>query len=100
MDNHTSVVIADNSEEFCSALTAALHQTDRFRVLDTANDGERAIALVSEQKPDILVLDTDAVLFCQHHIQHKDIWLLFRYQSNGPFSVVGCVQDPESVGLM
>ena len=57
MDNHTSVVIADNSEEFCSALTAALHQTDRFRVLDTANDGERAIALVSEQKPDILVLD-------------------------------------------
>ena len=57
MDNHTSVVIADNSEEFCSALTAALHQTDRFRVLDTVNDGERAIALVSEQKPDILVLD-------------------------------------------
>ena len=57
MDNHTSVVIADNSEEFCSALTTALHQTDRFRVLDTVNDGERAIALVSEQKPDILVLD-------------------------------------------
>ena len=57
MDNHTSVVIADNSEEFCSALTSALHQTDRFRVLDTANDGERAIALISEQKPDILVLD-------------------------------------------
>ena len=57
MDNHTSVVIADNSEEFCSALTGALHQTDRFRVLDTANDGERAIALISEQKPEILVLD-------------------------------------------
>ena len=57
MDNHTSVIIADNSEEFCSALTAALHQTDRFRVLDTANDGERAIALVSEQKPEIFVLD-------------------------------------------
>ena len=57
MENHTSVVIADNSEEFCSALAAALHQTDRFRVLDTANDGDRAIALVSEQTPDILVLD-------------------------------------------
>lgn len=57
MDNHTSVVIADNSEEFCSSLTAALHQTDRFRVLDTACDGERAIALVTERKPDILVLD-------------------------------------------
>ena len=57
MDNHTSVVIADNAEEFCSNLTAALHQTDRFRVLDTASDGERAIALVSERQPDILVLD-------------------------------------------
>ena len=57
MDNHTAVVIADNSEEFCGSLTAALHQTDRFQVLDTASDGERAIALVSERKPDILVLD-------------------------------------------
>jgi len=57
MDNHTRVIIADNSEEFCSSLTAALHQTDRFQVLDTAGDGERAIALISEHKPDILVLD-------------------------------------------
>ena len=57
MDNHTCVIIADNSEEFCSSLTAALHQTDRFRVLDTAGDGERAIALISEHKPDSLVLD-------------------------------------------
>ena len=57
MDNHTSVIIADNSEEFCTSLTAALHQTDRFQVLDTATDGETAVKLVSERKPDILVLD-------------------------------------------
>ena len=57
MDNQSRVIIADNSEEFCSSLTAALHQTDRFRVIDTASDGERAITLVTEQKPDILVLD-------------------------------------------
>ena len=57
MDNHTSVVIADNSEEFCSSLTAALHQTNRFRVLGTVSDGEHAIKIVSERKPDILVLD-------------------------------------------
>ena len=57
MDNQTRVIIADNSEEFCSSLTASLHQTDRFRVVDTASDGERAISLVTEQKPDILVLD-------------------------------------------
>ena len=57
MNNHTCVIIADNSEEFTGSLTAALHQTDRFRVVDTASDGERAIALVMELKPDILVLD-------------------------------------------
>ena len=57
MDKHTSVIIADNSEEFCSSLTAALHQASGFQVSGTANDGERAIALVSERKPDILVLD-------------------------------------------
>ena len=57
MDNRTCVIIADNSEEFCSSLTAALHQTDRFQVIDTANDGERTVKLVSERKPDILVLD-------------------------------------------
>ena len=57
MDNHTSVIIADNSEEFCSSLTAALHQTSGFQVIDTASDGERAIALISERRPDILVLD-------------------------------------------
>ena len=57
MDKQTCVIIADNSEEFCSSLTAALHQTDRFRVVDTAGDGERAIKLVTERKPDILVLD-------------------------------------------
>ena len=57
MDKNTSVIIADNSEEFCSSLTAALHQNSGFHVLDTASDGERAIALVAERKPDILVLD-------------------------------------------
>ena len=57
MSNHTCVIIADNSEEFTGSLVAALHQTDRFRVADTASDGERAIALVGQHKPDILVLD-------------------------------------------
>ncbi len=57
MDHHTTVIIADNSEEFCNSLTAILHQADRFQVLDTANDGDKAIALVADRQPDILVLD-------------------------------------------
>ncbi len=57
MDNRTTVVIADNTEEFCSSLSAALQRADGFQVLGTANDGELAIRLVNERKPDVLVLD-------------------------------------------
>lgn len=57
MDNRTTVIIADNTEEFCSNLTAALQRGDGFQVLGTANDGEKAIRMVTERKPDVLVLD-------------------------------------------
>jgi len=57
MDNRTTVIIADNAEEFCSSLTASLQRAESFQVLGTANDGEQAIRLVTEKKPDILVLD-------------------------------------------
>ena len=57
MDNHTTVIIADNTEDFCSNLTAALKRANGFQVLATANDGEQTIRLVNEKKPDVLVLD-------------------------------------------
>ena len=57
MDNRTTVIIADNAEDFCSSLTAALQRAEGFQVLGTANDGEQAIRLVTEKKPDVLVLD-------------------------------------------
>ena len=57
MDNHTTVIIADNSEEFSSLLTEHLKRADGFQVIGTANDGEQAIRMVTERKPDILVLD-------------------------------------------
>ncbi len=57
MDNYTTVLIADSSEDFCTGLTAALEGTDRFRVVGTAQDGEQALHLATEQKPDVLVLD-------------------------------------------
>ena len=57
MNNRTTVIIADNTEEFCSNLTAALQRGDGFQVLGTANDGEKAIRMVTERKPDVLVLD-------------------------------------------
>ena len=57
MDHCTTVIIADNTEEFCNNLTTALKRSEGFRVLGTANDGEQAIRMVTERKPDILVLD-------------------------------------------
>ena len=57
MDKRTSVLIADNSEEFCTALSSALERTDRFTIAGIANDGERAMGLLEERRPDILVLD-------------------------------------------
>ena len=57
MDKRTSILIADNSEEFCSALSTALQRTERFAIAGTACDGEQALKLLEERKPDILVLD-------------------------------------------
>ena len=57
MGNCTTVMIADNAEEFCSSLIALLHREDRFQIVGTAGDGEQAIRMVGDTKPDILVLD-------------------------------------------
>ena len=57
MDKQTSVIIADNSEEFCTLLSEQLKRADGFQVIGTANDGEQALRLITERKPKILVLD-------------------------------------------
>ncbi len=57
MDNCTTVIIADNTEEFCTNLSNELQRAGGFQVLGTAGDGEQAIRMVSERKPDVLVLD-------------------------------------------
>ena len=57
MEHNMTVLIADSGEDFCAALSAALQRTDGFQVIGTANDGEQAIRLIRERKPDVLVLD-------------------------------------------
>ena len=57
MEKHTTVMIADNQEEFCAGLTGALQRSEGFQVVGTAFDGEQAVRMVLERKPDILVLD-------------------------------------------
>ena len=57
MEKHTTVMIADNQEEFCAGLTGALQRADFFQVVGTVSDGEQAVRMITERKPDILVLD-------------------------------------------
>jgi len=57
MDKRTTVFIADSAEEFCGALSKALQRSEGFQILGTANDGEQAIRMVTERRPDVLVLD-------------------------------------------
>ena len=57
MEHATTVFIADSAEDFCAGLSAALQRTGGFQVVGTANDGEQAIRMVTQLRPDILVLD-------------------------------------------
>ena len=57
MDNQTTVMIADNGEEFCSSLVTTLQRSEGFRIVGTANDGEQAVRMILEKQPQILVLD-------------------------------------------
>ena len=57
MEHAATVLIADSTEEFTNALSAALQRAEGFQVVGTAADGEQAIRLIGERKPDLLVLD-------------------------------------------
>ncbi len=56
MEKRTSVLIADGSEDFCAQLSGAL-QAGGYEVAGVATDGEAAIELVQNTKPEVLVLD-------------------------------------------
>ena len=57
MEHLTTVLIADSAEDFCAGLTGALQRAEGFQVVGTANDGEQAIRMINERRPDVLVLD-------------------------------------------
>ena len=56
MDNHTTVIIADNSEIFSESLAAML-QEEGFQILGKPADGDSTIRMITDHNPDILVLD-------------------------------------------
>ena len=57
MDHLKTVFIADSTEDFCASLCTALKQAGGFQIVGTAADGEQAIHMIAQTKPDVLVLD-------------------------------------------
>lgn len=56
-DSKISIVIADDNKEFCSILNDYLLTQPDMDVIGTAKDGLEALKLISEKKPDLLILD-------------------------------------------
>lgn len=57
MDNRIRILIADSNEEFCGHLKRVLEQSMQCDAVDVATDGVRAVELLEEKQPDVLVLD-------------------------------------------
>ena len=57
MEHATTVFIADSAEDFCTGLADALQRAGGFHVVGTATDGEQAVRLIEERKPEVLILD-------------------------------------------
>ena len=57
MDQQRRILIADGSEELCQRLKEALEQTPGWQVTAVATDGQQAVELLQQHRPDVLVLD-------------------------------------------
>jgi DNA-binding NarL/FixJ family response regulator len=59
MTTRTSVVIADDHPLFRKGLREAIEEDASLEVIGEASDGETALAIIEQRKPDVAVLDID-----------------------------------------
>lgn len=57
METKKTILIADTSEEFRTALAEALQAEEGLEVVGQTSDGQEAIQLVQDRSPDILIMD-------------------------------------------
>ena len=55
MDNIITVVLADADQVFCDMLKENIEETGEFKVVGVAADGQSALRLVQERKPQLLL---------------------------------------------
>ncbi len=53
----TKILIADDNREFCDILSKFLSMDDDFEVIGVAKDGLEALDKITEEQPDVLILD-------------------------------------------
>ena len=57
MEKMYRVMLVNSNEEFTNSLATTLKQSDRYVVVGTANDGIRAMQMLPEVKPELIVVD-------------------------------------------
>jgi len=57
MEKMYRVMLVNSSEDFTNNLVSTLKKSDRYIVVGTANDGARAIEMLREVKPELIVTD-------------------------------------------
>lgn len=57
MDNRKRILLADGSEEFAAELRHALESIPEWEIVGVANDGYKAVELLQQESPDVLVMD-------------------------------------------
>lgn len=82
MEKQMSVLIADGNEEFCTQLKDKL-QAAGYAVVGSVSDGQRAADLMTERKPDIVILDLMlpkldgmSVLKLANNMEHSPVCLV------------------------
>ena len=57
MEKRRRILIADGNEEFGRALKGTLEQSSACEVVAVATDGEQAVAMLREHRPDVVITD-------------------------------------------
>ena len=57
MEKRITILLADGNEDFARQLKTAISGVEAYEVIGIAADGQQAVQLLAEQKPDVLILD-------------------------------------------
>jgi DNA-binding NarL/FixJ family response regulator len=71
MKMQTTVVIADDHPLFRSGVRQALERDAQFRILGEASDGEHALKLIRDVKPEVAVLDINMPKMSGLHVARE-----------------------------